>query len=174
MTSEQARKLMSAIQSADITQYSFNTDVTTAYYNDGKTSFVVPDYTIEGVHAFKKNGFGGSHTYFPNEKKCCYYFSDFGDIHEFRTAGTVDEIKAFMDALEIDLTDDQIKILYWMQGSTNDIKPLTGDYKFIPKSPEAVEAMTEEEREQYEAELKKYELRKAGIDGKASISIQMG
>ena len=174
MTGAQARKFMEAIEASGIKKYSFNTDVSTTYYNDGESAIAIPDYTLDGVHAVKKNGFAGSHNNFDIDKRCCYYFSDFGDIHEVRTAGTNDEIKTFLEAMGLSLTDEQVKILKWMDGSSSDLKPITGNYTFKYISDEEYEKLTPEEKAAYDEAKKQYELRKAGISGKASISVTMG
>lgn len=175
MTAEQSQHFISAIEAAGITKYSYNTDVSTAYYNDGKTCFVIPDYSLGGIHAVKKNGFAGANGgHFEKDKICCYYFSDFGDIHEVRTAGSPDQIKAVLEGMGLTLDDEKVKILKWMEESTSDLKPITGDYTFTPVSDKEYESMTEEEKVTYDRAKSLYELRKAGISGKASVSIQMG
>lgn len=174
MNSNQARKFMEAVEAAGIDKYSFNTDVTTAYYHDGKTCCVVPDYNLDGIHAFKKNNFSGAVSYFKGDnKKIAYYFSDFGDVHEVRTVGNMSQMKKFAEAMGITLTDDVINVFKWMEGSTSDLKPITGDYTFKYLTDEEYDKLTPEQKEAYDENKKQYELRKAGISGVASVSIQM-
>lgn len=174
MVKAQAQKIKSAIESTGLKIYSFNSDVTSNFYNDGKTAVAVVDLNMECIHAFKKNGFGGASTYFPNDKRVCYYFADFADVHEFRTAGTPEEIKNFVAALGLTLDDDQIKILEWMNATTSDLKPITGNYKFKYISDEEYGKLTPEEKAKYDEAKKQYELEKAGISGKASVSVTLG
>ena len=172
MTKAQSDRILAAIEAAGIDKYMYTTDIPTHFLNDGKTAFTIAD--DDGVHAFFKNGFAGAHSYFPNETQICYYFADYGDIHEFKTAGTKDQMLAFINALGLSITDDQVKILKWMDAVRNDLKPITGDYKFKKLSDEEYNKLTPEEKEKYDAAKKQYELEKAGISGKASISVQVG
>ena len=174
MTSQQMDALVSALDTAEIDIYSLAVDTPTYYYNDKKTQFIIPDNSKDGIHAVKKNGFGGAYSYFSKDFGCCYHFVDYADIHEFRTAGTPDKMQKFLEALNLNLTDEQVTILKWMQESTSDLRPITGDYTFKPISQEEYDALTPEEKAIYDERLKQYNLRKAGISGQASISVQMG
>ena len=172
MTKAQADKLEAAAKAAGIDRFLYAVDTPSYFYNNGKTAFTILDN--DGVHAFYKNGFGGAHTYFPNETQVCHNFAEFVDIHEFRTAGSKEQILEFIDQLGLTITDDQIQILTWIDSVRNDIVPITGDYNFKYLTDEEYEALTPEEKEKYDAAKKQYELEKAGISGKASISVQLG
>ena len=174
MESSQAKKLMQAVEATGIEKYSFDTDVTTNYYHDGKTCLAIPDFNLGGIHAVKKNGFAGPYGYFESDKKCCYYFSDFTDVHEFRTAGDPEQIKAFLEFMGLSVSDEQVKVLKWMEESSNDLVPITGDYTFKKLTQEEYDALDDEAKEKYDNAKKQHDLEKAGISGKASISVQLG
>lgn len=173
MTSQQMDKILEAMEAAGITYYSVGSDMPSYFYNDEEHHIIIPDNSLDCIHAFRKNGFGGAHSYLPDKMKVTYACVDYADIHEVKVGGSADQMITFADSLGLNLTDDQKNILRWIDKSTSDLKPITGDYTFKPISEEEYEALTEEEKEIYDKKLKQYNLEKAGISGKASISVQM-
>ena len=172
MTYEQAQKLEAACEAAGIDTYIYATDMPTYHLNNNKNAFTIID--SDGVHAFSKNGFGGAHNYLPTDSQVCYNFAEFVDVHEFKTAGTKEQIMKFVEQVGLTLSEDQVKILTWIDSVRNDLKPITGDYTFKLLTEEEYEALTEEEKAKYDAAKKQHDLEKAGISGKASVSVQIG
>lgn len=163
MNATQCKAFMDAVEAAEITTFTFDSDLSSHFRNDGKRNIVKPDYDKECMVAFRANHtFGGSEkTFDPNIE---VIVSDFGDIHEVRTAGNYEQIKAFIESFGgIDMTDDDFKILLEVDGANYNINPVTGDYvnAFHYLSKKEYDALTPEEQEAYDEAKAVYEKAKA-------------
>lgn len=161
MNSQQAKAFMNAIEAAGIKTFEFDSDLCTHFYHDGVHAIVKPNYDLECMVAFRANDYGGSVKRYKHNIQAIV--SDFGDIHEVRTAGSFDQIKKFAEAIGgIDFTNDELKILVSIDNANYDIIPETGDYvnAFHYLSKKQIAELSTEERAEYEASLKEYEEKK--------------
>ena len=173
MDASQVQKLMNALESAGIEVFDVADDLMNHMFNH-KSSLVKVDYSNKLFVNFRSSKYTGSHpTYADNVEVVAAAFED---IHEFRTAGDSDKVKAFVDALGLSLTDDEYNIILKIDKGNYDIKPETGDYisGFHYLSNKQIAELTPEEKEQYEADLEAYEKAKHDYIGQnmaASISL---
>lgn len=177
MTEQQVKAFMKAVEASDIKTYEFDTDLTTHLYNDCETRVVKPSYSIGAFVAFRPNDYsGGTKVYQHNVQAVV---ADFGDVHEARTSGSSEQIEKFIKeiATDIDLTDDELKILVKIDKGNYGIIPETGNYIDAPKylSPKQIADLSDEERTQYEAKVDKYNKEKANyIPANQAASISLG
>lgn len=149
-----AKKFLAACESAGIKKYQFDTDLGTHYYNDDN-AFVLLDEAESAVINIRKRLVTGSDPY-PNDVRV--YVSNLCDIHEARVGGTFLEIKKFLDLYGLSINDDQLKILLSIDRSNYSIMPMSEDYPgFSYKTEAEIVKLTQEEKDQYEADLKAYE-----------------
>lgn len=171
MNADIANKIKSAIDSTGLKLYRFRSMNNLNFDNDGETKFVDIDTGTEAIHNVQRN-YGGAYKVL-GDKEFLYRNAGYPEISEFEICGDYNEITAFLEAMGIELTDERVKILKNIDTMKRDIVPFTGDYTFKVLSQEEYDALTPEEKEKYDAEKKQYDLRKAGISGRASISIDM-
>lgn len=164
MTAEQCKKFMDAIKGAEIKVYEFDTDLGTHLYNDGVNAVAIPNHDLNAVIAFRSNKFNGSHGVYTSNVQTVV--SDYGDIHEIRTAGSSEQIIKFAKAMGLSLTDDQVKIIVNIDKANYDIKPETGNYLgFHFLTQKQYDELSDEEKEKYDSEKAKYEEEKAKYIG---------
>ena len=174
MTTEVCKKFLEAVKSADIKVYEFTTDVGSHFYNDNKTRFVIPNHDLEAIIAIRPANFAGAS--FPTyADKIQTVVANYGDIHEVRTAGSYEQIKNFVEAMGLSLTDEQAKIMLEIEHSNYDIKPETGNYvdRFKYLSKKQYDELSDEEKKSYDSEKEKYEEARKNYIGQnmaASIS----
>ena len=165
-----AKQIMTAVNEAEITNYDFYTDVGTHLYNTKDTAIAFLDEEHNAVISVQKRFTLDGPPYPGN---LLLDVADIEDIHEFRCGGDYKTINKFIEAFGSSLTEEQYKLLLKIDRSNYDIKPETGDYvSFTPKSEAEVEAMTPEEKEEYEALLDQYKKNKAGFNQGMAVLVQ--
>ena len=164
MNANQCTKLMDAINKVGIKKYQFDTDLGTHLYNNDN-SIAIAQNDLEAVICIRSSQLGGSHNVY--EEKVQVVMSDYGDIHECRTAGTSEQIIALVNELGITLDDEQTKIVVNIDKRNYDIKPSTGDYvsRFNYLTQSQYDALSDEEKAKYDAEKKAYEDKQKSYTG---------
>ena len=160
MTLSNIKKFLAACQEAGIKNYQFDTDLGTHLYNNTETSIIVLDETEEVAYNFRNKINDLNTSYNGN---LYVQGANLSDIHEVRFGGTIDEIKAFATAYGLTFTDEQLNLLLKNDLTNYNVKPETGDYNFVPLTNSALEALSEEERKEYELNLKEYQDKKNGL-----------
>lgn len=174
MQSGNMRKFLNAIDVAGIKNWEAVVDTPTHFYNNGVNRFNIYDEDEEVVYNFGPS-IGQSSPYAVGQ--IVVKAADIADIHEVVIGGTVEEINRFATAYGFTFTEDQIKILYKIQGNTHDLKPSTGDYRFAGfrvLTDEEVASLTKDQKELYDATLadyKKYLKEKESFKGVAQITV---
>jgi hypothetical protein len=163
MNATQARAFMDAVEAAEVKEFTFESDLSSHFKNDGHRNIVKADYDKECMIAFRANKtFGGSvKTFAPSIE---IIMSDFGDIHEARVGVNPQQAKKFIESLGgVELSDEDFKILLEIDGANRDINPVTGDYvnAFHYLTQKQYEQLSEEEKEEYDTKKADYEAKKA-------------
>lgn len=160
MTSEQCQSFLTAVESAGIKSYQFTTDTPSHLYNDGENHITKADFAKECIVAFRSATIGGSHNVYNGIQ---VVIADFADVHEIRTGGSYDQIKKFCESFNVELTDDEFKVLLKIDKQNYDIKPETGDYNksFTYLSSKQYEALSNKEKAEYAERKAAYEKAKA-------------
>lgn len=166
MNVDQCKKFMEAVEAAGIKTYQFDTDLGTHLYHDTVNAVAIPNHDLECVVAFRANQFNGSHGVYRKNIQCV--MSDYGDIHECRTAGTFNEVMKFAEIMGVTLSEEDSKILLSIENNNNDIKPITGNYvdKFNYLTQKQYEALSDEEKAKYDSEKAAFEEAKQKYIGK--------
>ena len=160
MTSEQCKSFLAAVENAGIKLYQYTTDIPTHLYNDGKNHIAKADFTKNCVVGFRSATVGGSNNVYNGIQ---VVIADFSDIHEIRTGGSYEQIKKFCESFNVNLTDDEFKVLLKIDKQNYDIKPATGDYNnsFAYLSSKQYEALSNKEKAEYAERKAAYEKAKA-------------
>lgn len=157
MTLEQCKKFMAAVEAADMKSYEFDCDTGSRYIHDGKTTITKVDYDANQVVSFRSNlTYGGStKQYEGNIEVIC---SNFDDIHAVRAGGSYEQVVKFIQSAGINLSDEEMKVILYIDKHNVDIKPETGDYnRFKYLSKKQYEALSDEEKAKYDSEKDTYE-----------------
>ena len=161
MTGEQMNLFLNAAEAADIKYYSFDVDDGTHIINDSTNHIVktVGDMLV----GISSSNISGSHNLFGNNK-IMVTTADCNDCHKARISGDYDQIKTFLQSLGVsDLSEDDLKIMIDINNKNYELKPITGDYvsgfHYLSKKEE--DALSPEEKEEYEAAKAAYEKSKA-------------
>lgn len=175
MTDEKSTAILSAIESAGIEKFALGTDLMTTLYHDGKNYI---NKFVDGTwYNFRNEKINKGSTP-PFTGNLGVVAVDSVDVHEIRVAGDYEHIKAFAEALNIELSDDELKLLIQIDKQKNaEIVPETGDYVhgFKYLGEKELSWMTPEEREQYEADKEAYEEAKKNYIGQnMAASITLG
>ena len=174
MTGSQIQTILSAVESAEITSYQFITDNNSNYYNN-ESSFVKYNSGDDILYAI---GLAPKMGMISDNRNIIINGADSESIHEFRTKGTYEEIKKLVDALSIDLSEDDQRLLLQITANNLVVKAPTPDYSniFHEVSQETYDQMTEEEKAAYDEAKKKdeerYKLPK-GIAGRIANNYNM-
>jgi hypothetical protein len=155
-------KFKQAIEAAEIDTYAYITDTPTYLYNNKENCVVVEDMGDEIAYCIRDNGNFGSAQYFENSD-IVVMGAKFEDIHEVRCGCTYDQAMKFVDALGLNLTDDQKKIILSIASFKRPIKPPTGDYVFKELSQEEYDELSPEEKEAYDAAYAQYDRARHGM-----------
>lgn len=149
-----AKKFMNALKESGITNYQFDTDLGTHYYNNSNSIVAIDESECAAINIRKIFTTNTD----PYDRNLVVYISNFCDIHEARVGGTYEQIKKFIDAYGLSLTDDQLKILLNIDRSNYNIMPETGNY-LAPeiKTIDEINKLTDEEKEKYFKEIENYE-----------------
>ena len=156
MAKEFVEKICRAIEETRLVNYDFINDTGyTHFYNDGAHNVTKWDedyniYTIRRDPTPSVQQFGNGPV------KICA--ADPDHVCEFRTGGTAKEVKKFIEALGIELTNEENKILLSIEANNTQLIPATGDYfNFKELSQEEFDELTPEEQEKYLKEKDDYD-----------------
>jgi hypothetical protein len=145
MTTETMNKLQSAIETSGIKNYQFNVDLGTVLANNG-VAFVKD--AGGAIACFRRAEYGGATSPFNGIDVAV---ADYVDIHEFRTGGSFKAMKDFGEALSLSFTNEELQKMLSFTVDNYKVIPETGDYnRFVPLSDKAYEALTPEEKEDYD------------------------
>lgn len=146
MKNESMMKFIKAIDSAKIKNWEAVTAIMTHFYNTD-TSFNIADFNVNALYNFAR----------PTNNSTPYTYdqivvkgASFDEVHEVRFGGSLEQVKKFIDAYGISLTDDQYKILVNINTNNYTLKPVQGDYlKFEELSSAEIAALTDKEKSEY-------------------------
>lgn len=172
MLKSQVTKIMSAIEDAGIEEFMVVDDIFVRYYNNKTNSIVKVDEADEMFVCVRSNiSTGGAYKAMPGNLEVVAV--DFTDMHEIRVAGDYQHVSDFVDKLGLSLTDDELKLLQSIDSRNFSIIPETGDYNpsFVYLTPEQYEALTEEEKKEYDEAKRQYELKKNHLSQHFAASI---
>lgn len=156
MENSSMMKFMNAIDSAKIDKWEAVTAIMTHFYNND-TSFNIADFNVNALYNFAR----------PTNNSTPYTYdqivvkgASFNEIHEVRFGGSLEQVKKFIEAYGISLTDDQYKILVNINTNNYTLKPVQGDYlKFEELSDSEIDALTDKEKSEYYQALKAFKER---------------
>lgn len=164
MTKDQVNKLLSAMETAEIDKFSVVDDTFVRYYNDGVCGIIKPDTSNELFVCIAANNQGGSHKAFGSNLTVTSV--DFTDMHEFVVGGDYEKISNFVEALGVELSDDDKKLIIEIDKRNYNIIPETGDYhRFVYLTEAQYDALTDEQKAEYDAAKEAYEKEKASYVG---------
>lgn len=174
MTKEQCEAFIVAAEAADITAYQFTTDTPSHLYHNGTDHITKPIYDKECLVGFRSSHYGGSHGTYNNNLEIVMV--DFVDVHEVRAGGSYEQIKKFAESFNVDLTEDELKVLLQIDKRNYDIKPITGDYasQFKYITSKRYDLLSDEEKAAYNAAKEEYEKKQHDYIGEnqaASITL---
>lgn len=153
MTLSETKKFLQACEDAGITTYQFDTDLGTHFYNDSRGIIVIDEAEEEAINIRRKFQMNDQY-----EGDIRIFVANLVDIHEIRVGGTLDQIKKFLNSRGVTLDEEQTKVLLKINNTNLRLNPPTGDYNnFRYLSDEQLAKLTDEEKEKYETERKKYE-----------------
>lgn len=167
MTIECTKKFINALKEAGITNYQFDSDLGTHMYNSSNAVLYL-DEPEETMYNFTRRIPKYNTPY--GDGNILVYSAHVSDLHEARVAGSYEQIKAFIDAYGMNLSEDQLKIILNIDKKSYNINPMTGDYfnfKFL--SADEYNSLSEEEKEKYDEDYKKYKLQHDDVK-KSNIS----
>lgn len=170
MTTGQINKFLSAVESAEITTFAFVDDIT-CYYKNGDSGVCKFDSANNAIVSIQINqGAGSAKLSNPLKFQMC----DIVDIHRAEVQGEYEQIKKFIDAYGLDLSDDELKLILKIDRSNTIVKPVTGDYTvtYHKLSQEEYDALSEEEKKKYDETVAKDQERLVGLPkGRAGMVI---
>ena len=169
MTDAQITKFLSAVSEADINTYAFVDDIT-AYYKNGESGVCKYDSTNKAMIAINFNNSGTARASNPLR----LMMADIVDIHRAEIQGSIEQIKAFIDAYGLSLTDNELKVLFTIDRANTIVKPVTGDYTctYHKLSQEEYNALTPEEKQKYDETVKADQARLVALPkGRAGMVI---
>ena len=153
MKSSEVTKFINAVKNAELTVWTAITDMSTHFWhNPDQNQLIFSDGDTLAHVRFNRQQEGPGKVFLD--------YASVDDIHEVRTSGSPDKIKAILEELGMTVTDDDVKIIIRMSGAERDIIPPTGNYlgkDFIYLSEKQLERLTPEEREKYEIEKAEWE-----------------
>ena len=155
MNSSQIQDILSAVESAEITDCRFVSENNVSYYKS-ESSILKYDSGKEILWAI---GLAPKTGLLSGNNVIIMTGADPDSVKEFRLNGNFDTIKKFADALGVEISDDEERLLRQIDVNNLVVKPQTGDYSniFHILSPEEIEDLTPEEKEEYEEHVKKEE-----------------
>ena len=172
MLKAQVSKIMSAIEDAKIEEFMVVDDIFVRYYNNKTNSIVKADDANEMFVCARSNySEGGAYKALPGNLEVVAV--DYTDMHEIRVAGDYQHVSDFLNKLGLSLTDEELAMLRTIDSRNFTIIPETGDYNpsFVYLTPEEYEALSEEEKEEYNKAKADYELRKNHLGQHFAASI---
>ena len=162
MTAEGSKLFIEACESAGIKSYAFVTDVSTTLYHDGERSILKPSYANNFLVCLRDSRYSGTVKKF--DAGIQVLIADFSDVHEVICGGDTEQIKAFCEALgDVNLEDEDLKVLLQIDKGNYNINPITGDYVngFKYLSPWQYDQLTPEQQAEYDEKKAAYEKAKA-------------
>lgn len=172
MTEAQVQKFMSAVEDSGIKTFAFVDDIT-AYYKNCESGVCVYDSANKAIVSIQHQQIGSAQLANPLKFQMC----DIVDIHRAEVQGEYEDIKKFIDAYGLSLTDDQLKVLLTIDRRNTVVKPVTGDYTetYHKLSPEEYNALTEEEKKAYDEKVAKDQARLVDLPkGRAIMCVDDG
>lgn len=159
MTLTGMKKFMAALETAGIKTWDAMTDTGPTHYYNNDVEFNLLDEGEEMLYTFCSSITNID----PFGENCIVVKgSHLSDIHEVRIGGSLAEIKAFIEAYGMSLTEEQTKILININAKNYSLKPMTGDYLVFEKlTNEQLAQLTPEQLAEYNEALAKYEKKKA-------------
>ncbi len=150
MTEAQVQKFLSAVQTAELENFSFVDDIT-CYYNNSSNGVVVYDEADKAIISIQGRVGGSASVSNPLKVQ----MADIVDIHRAEVQGTYEIIKKFIDAYGLSLTDDQLKVLITIDRNNTIVRPVTGDYTvtYHKLSKEEYEALSDEQKKEYDEKV---------------------
>ena len=159
MTLEGMKKFLEALKSAGIKNWEGINDIASVHYYNNDHCVNALDESDGTLYNFAKPMPSGSYAL---EKNIMVRASNLADVHEVAFAGSFKQVKDFIDAFGLSLDEDQLKILVNIYGSNYSLKPVTGDYLIFKElSEDEINALSEEEKAEYEEAFKKFKNRNA-------------
>ena len=162
MDANSVRQFKNAIDEAGIETYAYVSMGPTVYYNNKENAICVEDFNNDMIYNFRGNDAFGSASYFEKSRLLSFGCS-FDQICEVRVGANYETMSKFIDALGIDVTDEQKKLLLQIANRKRPINPITGDYTFKELSAEEYDKLTPEEKEAYDVAFKNYTRKKNGM-----------
>ena len=157
MKMESWLKFKNAIDQAGITKYQIDTDTDYHLFNDtdaGKV--IVLDEGTETFYNFRQRVANGADGW---NDPIIVTGCTVEDIHMVKFGARPDKIREFIEAMGLNLTEDQEKAVIKINKGNYDINPATGDYilaGFKVLTEEEVEALSPQEKIDYEKNLEIY------------------
>lgn len=147
MEYESAKKFTDACKAANIKTYSFDTDLGTHYYNNEDNARIVLDQDMCWNFS-SSDAYAGATPQFGHDR-IMVMGSQYGDIHEVRCAGTLEQIKTLISSLGIEASNDDMKIIAQINGSDYPLIPPTNDYTFRLLTEEEQAKLSEDDKKKY-------------------------
>ena len=172
MTTESWHKFKEALDTCGIKKFQIDTDTDYHLFNDPDASKVIVFH--EGTETFYNfRGKVGTGSEGWNDP-CVVTGATVEDIHMVKFGGSVKDILAFIDAMGLNLDDEQMQAVIKINKGNYDINPETGDYilaGFKELSEEEIAKLSPQEKIDYEAKLEIYYKRqKLGTNQAAQIT----
>lgn len=167
MTESQVTKFINAAKTAEIKNFAFVDDIT-AYFKNGDSGIV--KYDSGTLFSIGLN----PATSAKDSNPLRLMMADIIDIHRAEVQGDYESIKKFIDAYGLSLEDDELKVLIKIDRDNTIVKPVTGDYTvtYHKLSQEEYDALTEEEKKEYDEKVAKDQERLVGLPkGRAGMVI---
>ena len=120
------KKFLNAVETAEIKEWCAQVDNYNLYHNNRGYNYF--DEASQQVVNISKNTEG--EFYAGNKNPYMIRTANLADIHELRITCDIDQVKAFISAYGIELTEDLEKILVKIKAVNSPIKPPSGDYTF--------------------------------------------
>ena len=157
MTSSSWQKAKAAMDAAGITKFQIDTDTDYHLFNDvDSNKVIVYDEGTETFYNFRQRiGNGSDGWKDPIIVTAC----DAVDIHMLKFGATPDKISKFIEEMGLNLDEDQMNAVIKINKGNYDINPITGDYilaGFKVLTEEEIEALTPQEKKDYEKKLEIY------------------
>ena len=153
MLGSQIQTILNAVESAEITNYQFVTDNNVNFYNN-ESSIVKFDAGNDILWCLGLAPRMGNVT---GNGSLIINGSDSESVHEFRVKGDYETIKKMADALGIELSEDDQRLLLQINSNNLVVKPISGDYTnvFHMISKEEYDKLTPEQKAEYDKKLEK-------------------
>lgn len=169
MTTSSWNKFKAALDEAEIKKFQIDTDTDYHLFNDPDAAkIVIFDEGSETFYGIRQK-VGTGHEGWSDP--IVVTGAEVSDIHMVKFGATADKIQKFIDAMGLELDDDQKKAVLEINKGNYEINPITGDYilaGFKELSDEEIAKLSPQEKIDYEKELEIFEQRKKLPTGRAA------